>query len=1108
MGCVDMAKFDVPTTQSVKLGNFRGIDYVNTETNVDLTRATEMRNFIHKNKINQKRNGFNQRAFIYEEVSGEPLAINGHWEFTDSYGRTHTIIHAGNKIYKYQYGKDIFSNIQKDITKSSRFAPGYITESNALEIWRNKLANGIKDASSYGIVRGDRLYILCGMYVVYGVWCEEVENLTDLPKIDDSIKSTYYVKNEDAFYRANITELRYEICDDPYEVRLVQDNEDTYVPVVITGIGAQGSIFQGKQMISDEVNMLSSRRRVKLLGEMPDSVIGYKLVTAESGSNHKYTECFDYINSNVILSTSAGEEKGYLYQINTMLNPITIADAKYVDLILATNTKKTKLRFPIGSPNDSLVPNQYKEYYLENDLTDQQTISSFVVKLEGENIVNPYELVENISGGIQYNYTSQQLTLSLLIGQVHSTINEPLTVICRVGSNLEYSLGTTNIDSSQPVEVRALISGLEFEKIVLRKNPNNDKEMVNDLSDWKLKLETGILEVPHVIEASYEGEMVMEVEYSSTKNKDSADKINGCTFGCMFGYNEAQQLFVSGNSNYPNMDWHSSARDSTEIKYDLLEYEDLTYFGELSYTGVGSPVNPIIGYHLLEDSTMAILKKYNHNEPNMFLRKAYYSDAIDVSGSLVTDFYGNSFQKLYYSMFSSTIGEGCVAPKSCANLAGDKLFLSQNGLFAIELGANIKSEERYAKERSRLINNKLTNESNLDKAIAIVFQNRYYLSLGTKIYIADSRFKNKLSSELSDTFSYEFYIWDWQNDDNTEITSFFIKDNQLWFGTNNGKICAFDDENNYQDKMYNMLYYGGGSLMLKDEQTFIIGKKYNIKENDTITMITNEGWLNLYEVLDKHSSEQEINDNKIPSTLENITYFIRWNEGREVRVINSDYLSDEKTYILKNVDLENLTYELYDITGEQILLPKNIEFTLCKPLDKASLIHKVSDTEFKLKNYQNGIDENGNEIDLYKTIIDPSDGEHSIGGGIKNYKNVVAYWYTPVMNMGTSNYLKTTQYLTIVPEAIDNGNIEVNVITRKKEKSFLTQGIDTLNLEEFRYTDVSFDISKFERSFSKKLKIKNFNFIQLFFKSDNDKNCIIKEICLDYILTKRSKGVK
>jgi hypothetical protein len=154
-----MAKFDVPATQTIKLGNFRGVDYVNTEMNVDLTRATEMRNFIHKDKINQKRNGFTQRAFIYEEVSGEPLAVNGHWEFTDSYGRTHTIIHAGNKIYKYVYGEDVFSNTQIDITKTSRFAPSYITEENAIEIWRNRLADGIKNEPSFGITRGDRLYI-------------------------------------------------------------------------------------------------------------------------------------------------------------------------------------------------------------------------------------------------------------------------------------------------------------------------------------------------------------------------------------------------------------------------------------------------------------------------------------------------------------------------------------------------------------------------------------------------------------------------------------------------------------------------------------------------------------------------------------------------------------------------------------------------------------------------------------------------------------------------------------------------------------------------------------------------------------------------------------
>lgn len=311
-----------------------------------------------------------------------------------------------------------------------------------------------------------------------------------------------------------------------------------------------------------------------------------------------------------------------------------------------------------------------------------------------------------------------------------------------------------------------------------------------------------------------------------------------------------------------------------------------------------------------------------------------------------------------------------------------------------------------------------------------------------------------------------------------------------------------------------MLYYGGGSIALKDNQTFTIGAKYNIQENDVIEIVTSEGWNGLGELVDEHSfMSEDIINNKIPSSFEQIVYFIRWAEDKVVRAINSSCLEANKDYLIKNVDIDSLTYELYDCeSGEIVDLPTLAKFTLYRPIEKTNVIHKINDTTFKLKNYQDGLSETGEDMAIYKTIIDPKgelgSGSYYLRGAIRKFKNVVAYWYTPVLNMGTSNYLKTTQYITVTPEAIQNGNLEINVLTRKKEKSFMTQGIDTLDLNDLRYTDYSFDISTFERAFSKKLKIKNFNFIQVFFKSDNDKNCIIKEICIDYIITKRSKGVK
>lgn len=1108
-----MASFDVPTTQSLKLGSFRGVDYVNSEMNVDLTRATEMRNFIHKDKINQKRNGFVQKAFIREDVSGDALSVNGHWEFTDSYGRNHTIIHGGNKIYKYTYCDDIYTNEQKDITRTCTFVPEYVTEENPLEYWKNRISNRIKDEPSFGIVRGDRLYILCGVYLVYGVWCTEVKTRDDLPeyKIDDT--KTYYVKSEDCFYRNNSINLQYEVINDPYELRLVEDNEDTYVPVVTTGIAVKGSIFEGYQMSADEVNMLSTRRRVKLLGEASNSTVGYQELytkafdnTSIGASIGQYSKIASYDSNGNVTINSIEKTKDSIYEISSAeYNRIpNVLDIVAVEFEIKIGASNCVLKIPINTEST-----EFDKSWSSEDKQNAQNLSDMWV--ENVSTTKLFDMVEFFRVDIEYTYQSGYF-------YVHANVGEPklegeFTVTGKGIKKVTYALGTTSIDKNRPVIIRPLRETLVMKETKL--TLNSEDKMADEDGIWVLDTTTGELEVPVVVESEYEGQMVLEVEYSTIKNQDIADKINGCKFGCMFGYNEAQQLFVSGNPDYPNMDWHTCSRDSTEIEYDLLEYEDLTYFGELSYASVGSPVNPIIGYLLLEDSTMAVLKEYNSNEPSLYLRVAYIGDAVDISGSTVTDYNGNTFQKLYYSMASSTIGEGCIAPKACGNLAGDKLFLSKNGIYALELNENIKSNERYAKERSRLVNNELIKEPNLKDAIAIVYQNRYYLALGTKIYIADARFKNQLSNEMTDTFSYEFYVWEWEDvEENVKITCMFIKNDELWFGTNNGRICAFDDQNNYVDKMYQLFYYGGGSITMNDNQTFTIASKYNLQENDVVEIIANNEEWQLGELVDEHTlTSKDIINNKIPSSFEKITYFVRWAEDKIVRATNTNCLDTDRDYIIKNVDIDTLTYELYDaVTNEIVDLPTIAQFTLFRPLEKTNIVHVIDSTHFKLKNYQNGLSTEGEEIPLYKTILtiskETETSDFYLKGAIRKFKNVVAYWYTPVLNMGTSTYLKTTQYLTVTPEAINNGNIQIEVLTRKKEKSFTTQGIDTLDLNTLRYTDYSFDISTFERAFSKKLKIKNFNFLQIFFKSDNDKNCIIKEICIDYILTKRSKGVK
>ena len=139
-----------------------------------------------------------------------------------------------------------------------------------------------------------------------------------------------------------------------------------------------------------------------------------------------------------------------------------------------------------------------------------------------------------------------------------------------------------------------------------------------------------------------------------------------------------------------------------------------------------------------------------------------------------------------------------IARNTSDNLLGDNLFLSRNGVFGLALSQNITSSERYALDRSWLINGKLTQEENLKNATAIAFDNRYYLAVNGNCYVADARFKNYISTDMPDTFSYEWWFWD-----NIPARLFFVINNELYFGTEQGQICKFVfDRTDLNDKTY------------------------------------------------------------------------------------------------------------------------------------------------------------------------------------------------------------------------------------------------------------------------------------------------------------------
>ena len=87
-----------------------------------------------------------------------------------------------------------------------------------------------------------------------------------------------------------------------------------------------------------------------------------------------------------------------------------------------------------------------------------------------------------------------------------------------------------------------------------------------------------------------------------------ADRIEKCRFVSQYGIGGADYWFVSGNPDYPNLDWCSALQDPT-------------YFPDLNYAKIGGEETAVTGYARVGEY-LAILKQDNAQDATIFLRQA------------------------------------------------------------------------------------------------------------------------------------------------------------------------------------------------------------------------------------------------------------------------------------------------------------------------------------------------------------------------------------------------------------------------------------------------------------------------------------------------------
>lgn len=232
-----------------------------------------------------------------------------------------------------------------------------------------------------------------------------------------------------------------------------------------------------------------------------------------------------------------------------------------------------------------------------------------------------------------------------------------------------------------------------------------------------------------------------------------ADRIKKCTIQTEYGETGSGRIFVTGNPEYRNYDWWS-------------EPNDPTYMPDLNYGVTGNANTAIMGYSKVGRYQL-IIKEDNNQDTSIFLR---YPSTL-ANGTP------------YFKLEPGISGTGAIAASSFVSLIDEPLFLARTGLYAIT--SNNVTAERTLQNRSYYVDEALTKEANLSRAIAVEWNGYYLLAINGKVYAFNSR--SREAHGIS--FVYNAFVWN-----NIPAECFMVDDGELYFGDANGHICKFNSD--------------------------------------------------------------------------------------------------------------------------------------------------------------------------------------------------------------------------------------------------------------------------------------------------------------------------
>lgn len=247
-----------------------------------------------------------------------------------------------------------------------------------------------------------------------------------------------------------------------------------------------------------------------------------------------------------------------------------------------------------------------------------------------------------------------------------------------------------------------------------------------------------------------------------------AERVKKCDVAALFGVQGSpDRLFVTGNQDYPNLDYYS-------------QYNDPTFFGDTWYCQLGQDDASIVGYSII-GNYLAAHKSDGGDGRNVILR----SGSLDSSGNAV------------FPIVNTVQGAGAVSKYAFATLGSEPLFLTRMGVYAVT--NEYLTGEKYSQQRSLYLSAAIRAQADaLTEAAAAVWRDFYLLGVEDKVYLLDGLQKEYTKDAPYSNYQYEGYYW-------TGVSArvWWNEGEALCFGTPEGKLCRFyenvDDPNSYND---------------------------------------------------------------------------------------------------------------------------------------------------------------------------------------------------------------------------------------------------------------------------------------------------------------------